>query len=247
MLDFLKYEFGYSWYITYGHLVPLGLAAGLGVLTTWRGWPRPVMVLASVIAVWSVAGLVFSTGLNTPMPLPTDRFLGSGSGRVLDVGAGSGRAAIGLLLARPRATAVGLDIYSGYFGIDDNTPDRFMANARIAGVADRADTRTGDMRALPFSDREFDAVVSAYAIDHLPQRDIGKALSEVARVVKAQGEFLLSIVNPDLATFILSPPIAHHRRPDPAWWRGQLDTAGFALEEEGTRIATLYFLARKRS
>jgi hypothetical protein len=37
-----------------------------------------------------------------------------------------------------------------------------MNNARIAGVADRADTRTGDMRDMPFH-LASDAVVSSYA------------------------------------------------------------------------------------
>jgi hypothetical protein len=35
---------------------------------------------------------------------------------------------------------------SGYWGIDENTPERFMKNARIAGVAERAAARVGDMR-----------------------------------------------------------------------------------------------------
>ena len=114
--------------------------------------------------------------LNSPMPLPTERFLRAGAGRVLDVGAGSGRAAVGVLIARPHVTATGVDIYSGYWGIDGNTPERFMANARIAGVADRASARVGDMRQLPFGDGEFDAVVSSYAIDHLPGPSARKRL-----------------------------------------------------------------------
>ena len=44
------------------------------------------------------------------MALPTEQFLASGAGRVVDIGAGSGRAAIGLLLARPRTTVTGVDI-----------------------------------------------------------------------------------------------------------------------------------------
>jgi len=42
-----------------------------------------------------------------------------------------------------------LDIYSGYFGIDDNLPERLRANAAIAGAADRVQTVTGDMRDMP--------------------------------------------------------------------------------------------------
>jgi SAM-dependent methyltransferase len=243
------YEFGYSWYVTHGHLVPLALAGALGAIAFWRRWSRWVLVLAGVLAFWSLAGLFVTNvtfGINRPMKLPTERFLASGSGRVLDAGAGSGRAAMGVLLARPEATVVGLDIYEGYWGIDDNTPERFMANARIAGVADRASARVGDVREMPFADGEFDAVISSYAIDHLNGDGVVKALSEAARVLEPGGQFLLMIVNPDRLTRLFSPVIAHHPRQDPARWQALLAQGGFIVEEAGTASATLYFLARKR-
>jgi ubiquinone/menaquinone biosynthesis C-methylase UbiE len=180
------------------------------------------------------------------MSLPTQRFLTSGTGHVLDVGAGSGRAAIGVLLARPRTTAMGVDIYNGYWGIDENTPERFMKNARIAGVAERAAARVGDMRELPFSDAEFDAVVSSYAIDHLRRAERPKAIAEVARVLKPGGEFLLLIVHVDWKTWLVSPLLAHHPSQNPESWRAWLQESGFSVEEEGMRFATLYFLAKKQ-
>lgn len=249
MFDFNKYEFGYSWYVAYGHLAPLGVAGALGILAAWRRWPRWVTALAGVVALWAVVALVIThlVGINMPMDLPTTRFLSSGSGRVLDAGAGSGRAAVGVLLARPKSIVTGLDIYEGFWGIDDNTPERFMTNARIAGVADRAEARTGDMRDMPFEDAAFDAVVSAYAIDHLGQEGRVKSVAEVARVLRPRGEFLLLIVNVDWVTWLVSPhAIAHHPRQDPARWRALLEQGGFVVEEDGTRPATLYFLARKR-
>ena len=248
MFNFNKYEFGYSWFVVYGHLVPLALAAMLGAVAVWRGWRRWVIVVAALVSVWALAGLLMTQwfGINMPMELPTEQFLSSGSGRVLDAGAGSGRAAVGVLLARPHATVTGLDIYQGYWGIDDNTPERFMTNARIAGVANRAEARTGDMRAMPFGDGEFDAVISSYAIDHLRHDGIVKALSEVARVLKPRGEFLLMIVNADWLTRLASPhALGHHPRQDPARWRSVIEAAGFEMVEQGTRPATFYFLARK--
>ena len=250
MFDFLKYDFGYSWYIGYGLAIPLAVAAAVVGIALWRGGPRWVTVLAGVVSVWALVGLFLiniAWGINKPMELPAPRFLASGAGRVLDAGAGSGRAAIGVLLARPGTTVVGLDLYAGYYGIDDNTPERFMENARIAGVADRADARSGDMRDMPFHDGEFDAVVSSYAIDHLRRDDLVKGLSEVARVLKPHGEFLVLIVNPDWLTWVVAPPVAHHPRPDPVRWRSLLEQAGLAVVEEGTKPATLYFLAQKRA
>jgi SAM-dependent methyltransferase len=250
MINFSSYDFGYSWSITSVHLIPLALAGTLGAVAFWRGWPRWVAMLTGVVALWAIAGLVITHAvlrLNSPVEPPTARFLASGSGRVLDAGAGSGRAAVGVLLARPKATVTGLDIYQGYWGIDDNTPERFMANARIAGAADRADVRTGDMRAMPFEDGEFDAVVSVAAIDHLRQEGIIKSLAEMARVLKPRGEVLLTIVNVDWLTTLASPhAVAHHPRQDPARWRALLDRGGFAVEEEGKQPGTMYFLAKKR-
>lgn len=246
MFNFFTYDFGYTWWIRYAMLVPLVLAGVLATVAAFRSWPRLVYVPLAIVGLWSVAAVVvLNAMLNRPMALPTERFLTSGSGRVLDVGAGSGRAAIGVLLARPQARAVGVDIYSGYWGIDENTPDRFMRNAGIAGVAGRAEARVGDMRQLPFADGEFDAVVSSYAIDHLRRAERPKAIAEVARVLKPGGELLLMIVRVDWRTWLVSPLLAHHPSQSPEPWRDLLQQSGFTVEEEGTPFTTLYFLAKK--
>ena len=246
---FNSYEFGYSWPITYGHLIPLAAAVVLVAVAIWRGWPRPVTILASVIGLWALVGFLvvhFLFGLTRPMELPTDRFLASGGGRVLDAGAGSGRAGVGVLVARPQSRVTALDIYSGYWGIDDNTPERFMANARAAGAADRAEARRGDMREMPFEAGEFDAVISSYAIDHLSAKGTVQALHEVNRVLKPGGEFLLMIVNSaDWMLRVFSPPIAHHPRQNPVRWRQMVEDAGFRVEEDGATTGSFYFYARK--
>jgi SAM-dependent methyltransferase len=246
MLNFLTYDFGYSWSLRYAMMAPLIVAGILAAVGVWRSWSRWVVIPLAVVAIWAAAAVVILNAmLNRPMPLPTERFLTSGSGRILDVGAGSGRAAIGVLLARPQTTAVGVDIYSGYWGIDENTPERFMKNARIAGVADRAAARVGDMRELPFGDGEFDAVVTSYAIDHLRRAERPKAIAEVARVLKPGGELLLMVVRVDWRTWLVSPILAHHPSQNPEPWRAWLQENGFRLEEEGTQLSTLYFLAKK--
>ena len=181
------YEFGYSWSITWGHLVPLALFGGLAALGIWLKWRRWLVIGSSLVAMWAIAGLLithFLFRLGFPQQLPTDQFLTSGTGRVVDIGAGSGRAAIGLLLAKPRVTVTAVDIYKGYYGIDDNTPERFMLNARIAGVADRADAKVGDARELPLETGAYDGAISLAAIDHIRRADIPKALAEAARILK---------------------------------------------------------------
>jgi SAM-dependent methyltransferase len=247
MSNFLGYDFGYTWSLRYAMLVPFIIAIALAGIAVWRSWPRWVYIPVVLLAVWATASVVILNAmLNRPMALPTEQFLTSGSGRVLDVGAGSGRAAIGVLLARPTTTAMGVDIYSGYWGIDENTPERFMKNARIAGVAERAGARVGDMRKLPFGDGEFDAVVSSYAIDHLRRAERPTAIAEVARVLKPGGEFLLMVIRVDWRTWLIAPVLAHHPSQNPEPWRELLQQHGFVVQEEGTPFTTLYFLAKKR-
>jgi SAM-dependent methyltransferase len=244
------YDFGYSWPITWGLLVPLALFGGVAALGIWLKWRRWLVIASSLIATWAVAGLLITHlvfRLSFPLELPTQQFLSSGTGRVVDIGAGSGRAAIGLLLEKPRATVTAVDIYKGYFGIDDNTPERFMLNARIAGVADRAEAIVGDARALPLETGSYDAAISLAAIDHIRRGDIPKALAEAARVLKPRGEFLLMVVNVDGWAMFASPhAIGHHPRADANRWRAMLVSAGFDVVEQGTQPAVLYFLTRKR-
>jgi SAM-dependent methyltransferase len=243
------YDFGYSWSVAWAHVVPIvlfGTLAALGFRRGWRGW---LVALFGAATVWGIAGLLithFLFRLNLPQPLPTEAFLASGGGHVVDVGAGSGRATVGLLLARPKASVTAVDIYSGYFGIDDNTPERLMRNARTAGVEGRAEARVGDARQLPLDSAAYDGVISTAAIDHLRRSDIPKALVEAARVLRPGGEFLLTVVNADAWAWLASPhAIAHHPRSAAGRWRTLLQEAGFTIAEEGTQPGAMYFLSRK--
>ena len=245
------YDFGYSWPWTYGHLMA-AIVFGLLAAWAWRAaWPRWIGVTSMVLALWAVAGVAIVHGalrFNLPLQLPTDAFLRSGSGRVLDAGAGSGRGTLMVLLSRPQSTVVALDIFSEGYGIEDNTPRRLRANAARAGVADRLEVVTGDMREMPLPTASFDAVVSAYAIDHLSREGISRSLGEVRRVLRPGGEFLLIVIGPDTWVRVAFPFLWAHGYFGPGTasdlWRDRLRTAGFVVREEGTEPGTLYFLAR---
>jgi SAM-dependent methyltransferase len=248
------YDFGYSWYLTRGHLI---VFAGFAVLAlgAWRlGRPRWLIGALTVVALYGLAGSIVVhqiLGFNKPGHLPTPQFLPSGSGRVLDLGAGSGRATLMVALERPQATVTALDIYSGYFGIEDNTPERLMANAGKAGAGNRVDAKVGDMRQLPFENGAFDAALSAFAIDHLPRKDIPIALGEAARVLKPDGQFLYLGLNSDgYVRFVFPPLHGHgywHRSEMPDKWRGLLTDAGFDVIGLGTQPGTLWVLGQKKS
>ena len=102
------------------------------------------MLLVGVVALWSAAAFLvdrFVINVNGRPTLPTERFLASGVGRVLDVGAGTGRSSIMVLQARPRATVVATDLFGEsfdqHFGRNGNPEQRLLANLRTAGVDQR--------------------------------------------------------------------------------------------------------------
>jgi SAM-dependent methyltransferase len=251
MIDFLRYDFGYSWPWTYGHLI-VAIVSGAAAALAWWSHRRVIAGIFAVLCAWAAAGALLvhgPMGFSRPLTLPTEDFLPSGGGHVLDAGAGSGRATIMVLQSRPRSTVVALDIYSGYYGIDDNTPDRLMANARAAGASGRVEARVGDIRAMPFEAGSFDAAVSTYVIDHLNRDGVNRSLAEIARVLRPDGQFLMMIINPDLWVRVAFPHLAAHGYFGPGApaerWRTALDAAGLPVVEQGTRPGTLYFLAKK--
>jgi SAM-dependent methyltransferase len=192
----------------------------------------------------------FALDVNGPMTLPTKNFVESGTGRVLDIGAGTGRSTVMVLEARPHVTAVALDLFGEsfdeHFGDDGTGIERLRANLRAAGVAARATIQPGDMRHLPFEPATFDAVLSTYAMDHLRRDESRMAVEEAARVLKPGGDFLLMALEKDAwMQFTFGPLLLHSGTRGADWWQQTLQAAGFAVAESGTRPTTLCFLARR--
>ncbi|MSO56241.1 MAG: class I SAM-dependent methyltransferase [Acidobacteria bacterium] len=98
------------------------------------------------------------------------RFLGDVSGRrILDLGTGTGRAA--LALAQRGARVTGVDASSEML----NVARRRAADANLA-----IDFAEGDAHALAFPDRSFDSVVCLRVLMHVP--DWRRSISELCRV-----------------------------------------------------------------
>ena len=211
------------------------------------------MLVLGAFTLWAatVALLIqFGVGINTAPPLPTQAFLRAGAGRVLDIGAGTGRSSIMVLAARPNVTMVASDLFGEsfgqHFGPNEDPRQPLLRNLKAAGVDGRAEIATADMRKLPFESASFDAIVSAYAVDHLGREGIKQALAEAARVVKPGGDFLLILVaNDKWAKLAFGPLLSHGGTRGRDWWMGRLQEAGFQVVEDGTTPATLYLLARR--
>jgi len=246
-------DFGYPWWLSYGHVPLVVVAFALLWLGYKRKWSILPMLLVGIFAAWAGAAMLvnrFAINVNGQPVLPTENFLRSGAGRVLDIGAGTGRSSIMVLAARPQATLVALDLFSEsfehHFGHGESPQQRLMANLKTAGVDRRATIETADMRKLPFEAGTFDAVVSSYAMDHLNRDGSQQAIREAARVVKPGGEFLLMVITKEpWAQFAFGPLLAHGGARGADWWKGRIEEAGFRILEDGTRPLTLYILARR--
>ena len=228
----------------------------MGWIFKWRKWQ---MAALGVAAVWALASFImvrFGFDMNGRATLPTEAFLPSGTGKVLDMGAGTGRSTLMVLEARPRSTVMALDLfgdsYVGHFGdqgggpIVDQGRARLLANMQAAGVAQRVSVQPGDMRRMPLESNTFDAAVSAYAIDHLDPQGIQEALSEAYRVLKPGGQFLLMVVAKDFwVDFAFGPMMMHSNMVFADSWERSVRGAGFEIVEQGRRPATQYILARK--
>ncbi|MGP0071840.1 MAG: class I SAM-dependent methyltransferase [Bryobacteraceae bacterium] len=246
--------FGYPWWLSYGHLPIVACAFLVLLLGFWRKWSKWPMLVVGAVALWSSAAFViarFGIDINGRASLPTQSFFRSGTGCVLDIGAGTGRSSIMVLEARPRATLVALDLFGesfeGHFGPSQSPQQRLLANFQAAGVDQRATIVTADMRKLPFEAGAFDAIVSAYAIDHLNRQGSVQSLAEAARVLKPGGDFLLILVDikEHWFQFAFGPLLMHMGNRGPEWWTPRVQEAGFQVLEEGTRPGTLYLLARR--
>jgi SAM-dependent methyltransferase len=149
--------------------------------------------------------------------------------RVLDVGCGTGVAAV--TAARLGAHATGLDL----------TPqllEQARENSGIAGVM--IEWIEGDAESLPFEDAAFDIVLSQFGHMFAPRPEV--AMAEMLRVLKPGGMIAFSTWPPELyvgRTFALvsrylPPP---HGVPSPALW----GDPNIVTERLGSRVKDIFF------
>ncbi|MEW6077566.1 MAG: class I SAM-dependent methyltransferase [Thermodesulfobacteriota bacterium] len=102
--------------------------------------------------------------------------------RILDAGIGTGFLTINLLTEAPVSlTVTGLDFSDGMVSALRN-------RLRRLGLEDKVTLQMGDMRGMPFSDGEFDLVMTSAAIEYLPRVEDG--FKEFSRVLRPGGKLL---------------------------------------------------------
>ncbi len=171
----------------------------------------------------------------TPPAAQLVSFAGIKAGdRVLDVGCGTGVAALTARAAGAKVT--GLDLTPALL-------ERARENGRIAGFSDLV-WQEGDAEALPYKDGEFDVVISQYGHMFAPRADV--VIREMLRVLRPGGRIAFSTWPPELALgrmFTLCGkhlPLPPGVTPPAAWGE-----PAFVRERLGTSVKDLAFDAGK--
>ncbi|HSF24073.1 MAG TPA: class I SAM-dependent methyltransferase [Blastocatellia bacterium] len=114
-----------------------------------------------------------------------ERLVGDVSGaRILDLGCGAGP--YSLWFAERGSRVSGLDLSETMIA---------LASQKAAEGGVRIDFRVADIRKpLPFTDAEFDLVFTATALHYV--EDLATLFGEIARVMKATGHFVASVLHP---------------------------------------------------
>lgn len=162
----------------------------------WRGGPAHA---------YTDAGDAWAHAADDVMALALGEFgpstgAGAAGTRVLDVGTGSGPAA--LAAARAGATAVGLDREPRLLRLAED-------RARDTGLGDRTRFVVGDAMSLPFPADAFDVVVSTFGVMFAP--DPVRCAAELVRVCRPGGLVAVASWTPDGVMGRIAPTVT--RRP----------------------------------
>ena len=109
-----------------------------------------------------------------------------GRGKALDIGTGSGPIAIFLARKYPSCSVKGIDYWGEPWTYSRQKCER---NAEIEGVSNRVSFERASAVDLPFSDGEFDAVLSNFVFHSIKFQDRTQLIAEALRVLRDGGTF----------------------------------------------------------
>ncbi|GLQ98031.1 class I SAM-dependent methyltransferase [Dyella mobilis] len=164
----------------------LNAAHRLPIIVNGLQWPGLSLAIGALAMIWSS-----HYGKLRRREKLLDHLDWRGDEHVLDIGCGRGLMAVAAARRTPRGRVTGIDIWQSE-DLSGNGPDAVAANAAREGVAARVETRTADMRQLPFADGAIDTVVSCAAIHNIYQAEgRDRAIDGIARVLRPGGQVLI--------------------------------------------------------
>jgi SAM-dependent methyltransferase len=228
------YDFGWSWgamngpWLAAAAFATVAFGLQLEFPSLWPAW----FCVALLGVKCFVGGLLLRSSKRTDFAsLPLVDLLSSDHDLVLDAGCGGGRTTLALSKVLKNGRVIALDRFDAYY-IDGGGRAALERNLRIAGLTERVQVEKGDLTELPFPDAHFDAAVSAHVIDHLKQHK-KTGLSEIRRVLKPGGRFLMVVWVPGWATFSLANVFCFMLT-SKTGWRKLAAEVGFSIKDEGT-------------
>ena len=164
------------------------------------------------------------------------RATGTGAGRILDLGTGTGETARRVLARHPAARLV---------GVDDSA--EMLAVARGVLPAERVELRVGRLEE-PLPAGPFDVVVSALCVHHLDGRGKADLFRRIADVLAPDGRFVLAdVVVPEDPADVVTPIDGVYDLPSTvAEQLGWLADAGLAAEPAWRERDLAVLVARRR-
>jgi ubiquinone/menaquinone biosynthesis C-methylase UbiE len=109
-----------------------------------------------------------------------------GDGTALDIGTGSGPIAILLARRYPSCSVKGIDYWGEPWSYSKQKCER---NAEIEGVSNRVTFERASAVDLPFSEGEFDAVLSNFVFHTIKFQDRTQLIAEALRVLRVGGAY----------------------------------------------------------
>ncbi|ASZ20353.1 class I SAM-dependent methyltransferase [Bacillus cereus group sp. TH43LC] len=111
-----------------------------------------------------------------------------GKGKILDIGTGNGSLIIKLAKAFPKSFLTGIDYWGENWGYSEA---QCQKNAGIEGGYDKIDFLKASAAELPFTNDEFDLIVSCLTFHEVKDRENKiEVIKEALRVLKPGGEFV---------------------------------------------------------
>jgi ubiquinone/menaquinone biosynthesis C-methylase UbiE len=138
----------------------------------------------------------------------------------LDVGSGRGR--ISILLAKNLKNGKIIGIDTG------NVMQIAHKNAVIEGVGEKIEFLSGNVLAIPFGNDTFDSITCAGVFNHLKENQINTALSEIWRVLKSNGTFMLFEMVKGMRGFLIYNLFGYSKLKKREEWKKIVEDSGFS-------------------